>query len=177
MTDTVLLPHKRMAAVATASAEAPDWSTRWSYSAVAVVLRLVLAHVFFAAGQSKVVGLELPLKLPMFEWSVTLPLGVTPQTLDLFAAKFVMLPILGAPTAYLVSFAEFILPLCLILGLATRFAAFGLLMLTVLLQIFVQPDALWTMHIYWASMLLVLMAMGAGNLSIDRVIRFIREKM
>jgi putative oxidoreductase len=177
MTDTVLLPHKGTAGIASRSAEAPDWSSRWSYSAVAVVLRLVMAHVFFVAGQSKVVGLQVPLKLPTLDWSVTVPMGVTPQTVELFTGKFVMLPFLAVPAAYLVSFAEFVLPICLILGLATRFAALGLLMLTVLLQIFIQPDALWTMHIYWASMLLVLMAMGAGNLSIDRIIRFIREKM
>ncbi len=43
----------------------------------------------------------------------------------------------------------------------------GLLAITVLLQIYVMPLALWTTHIYWAAMLLVLLlSRGPGALSI-----------
>ena len=74
------------------------------------------------------------------------------------------------------SYAGFILPVMLVLGLGTRFAAFGLLIMTALIQIFVLPQALWSAHIYWAAILMVLLTRGAGQLSLDHVIRLIARR-
>jgi uncharacterized membrane protein YphA (DoxX/SURF4 family) len=51
-----------------------------------------------------------------------------------------------------------------------------LLGLTVVFQLFLAPQALWTAHIYWASMLLVLVSLGAGQISLDAIIRFIARR-
>jgi uncharacterized membrane protein YphA (DoxX/SURF4 family) len=39
-----------------------------------------------------------------------------------------------------------------------------------------MPEALWTAHIYWASMLVVLVSLGGGKLSLDALIRFIARR-
>lgn len=52
------------------------------------------------------------------------------------------------------------------LGLVTRFAALALLIMTLVIQIFVYPDA-WPTHGVWAASLLLLMMRGAGLISLD----------
>ena len=37
----------------------------------------------------------------------------------------------------------------------------------------VEQEALWTVHVYWASILLVLLLLGAGQISVDHIIRII----
>jgi putative oxidoreductase len=69
------------------------------------------------------------------------------------------------------SFGEIILPLLLILGLFTRMAATGILLMTLVIQIFVYPDAWWTVHAWWATVALLLMARGPGRVSLDRLLR------
>jgi putative oxidoreductase len=58
----------------------------------------------------------------------------------------------------------------LLIGLATRLSAFGLLTMTAVIQVFVYPDAYAT-HGTWAALLLMLMALGPGSLSVDRWLR------
>jgi putative oxidoreductase len=79
-------------------------------------------------------------------------------------------------SAHIVGYAEFFLPICLVLGFATRFAATGLFIITIVLQAYVAPEALWTAHAYWASILLVLMSVGPGEISVDQAIRYFYEK-
>src|SRR4029077_12951869 len=43
--------------------------------------------------------------------------------------------------AYLSAFSEHLFPLLLVIGLATRFAALALLLMTAVIEIFVYPDA------------------------------------
>ena len=38
-----------------------------------------------------------------------------------------------------------------------------------MIQVFVFPDAWWTVHAYWAALLLVLIARGPGALALDRL--------
>ena len=76
------------------------------------------------------------------------------------------------PAAYLLSYAEFVLPICLVLGFGTRFAAFALMIMTAMIQIYVMPyGACGALHVYWAAILLVLLSRGAGKISIDAIIR------
>ncbi len=145
------------------------------YALVALGLRLVMARVFFLDGQTRIDGPRVPLTVQDVDFSVLLPMQVRPDTFADFL-QFTALPVPPVLAAYMVSYAEFILPIMLVLGLGTRFAAFGLLIMTALIQIYVMPDALWTMHVYWASILLVLMSLGAGQISVDHVIRFIAKR-
>ena len=78
--------------------------------------------------------------------------------------------------AYIFAYAEFLLPICLVLGLLTRFSALSLLILTVLTVIYVAPAELWTTYVYWIAILLVLLSVGPGALSFDALIRFIYQR-
>jgi putative oxidoreductase len=59
-------------------------------------------------------------------------------------------------------------PVFLVLGLATRFAALALLVMTCIVELTV-PDG-WPVHITWAAMALGIMAWGPGRVSADHVI-------
>jgi putative oxidoreductase len=146
------------------------------YALVALVLRLVMARLYFLDGQAKVTGPRVPLNVQDFDLSVVLPLQLKTETFNAFLTQYAALPVPPMLAAYLVSYAEFILPICLVLGFGTRFAALGLLIMTVLIQIYVMPQALWTMHVYWASILMVLLALGAGQISVDYIIRFVSRR-
>lgn len=65
--------------------------------------------------------------------------------------------------------AEILLPVLLVLGLGTRFAAAGLLLMTAIIQLTV-PDGWANFHLPWAAMSLALLALGAGPLSLDRLL-------
>jgi putative oxidoreductase len=65
------------------------------------------------------------------------------------------------------TWSEHLLPLLLLLGLGTRLAALGLLGMTLVIQLFVYPDA-WPTHLTWAVALLYLVGRGPGALALDR---------
>ncbi len=141
------------------------------YALVALILRLVMARAVFLAGQAMVSGPDVPLSLGGFAYSIILPARVRPETLELFAAKFAAVPLSSGFIAHGFAYAAFLLPLCLVVGFATRVAAFVLLAMTVVLQLYVDPGALWTLHAYWFSLLLVLTTSGGGAASLDRLIQ------
>jgi putative oxidoreductase len=143
------------------------------YALVALLLRLLMAKVFFFSGQSKITGNSIPLNIQDFGFSVTLPESVRGSVIQMFDAK---IPFVGAAVGYAYAYAEFVLPILLVLGLATRISALLLLIMTVLLQVFFAPEALWTTHVYWASILLVLMSVGPGQVSMDQIVRDIYER-
>jgi len=142
------------------------------YGLVALILRLVLARDFFLAGQSKVFGPIIPLSLQSFDYSLILPAQVRDDVLSAFATQFAAVPVPSAAIAYGFTYAEFLLPICLVIGFGTRIAALLLLVMTVVLQVYVAPEALWSMHVYWAAMLLALMTCGPGAISLDAIIRY-----
>ena len=148
------------------------------YALLALGLRLVMARVFFLSGQAKIEGPGVPIRWPAggVDLSVTLPAAIKETTFQLFETQYAELPIAPATAAYVVSYAEFVLPICLLLGFATRFAAAGLLALTMLLQIYVAPAMWWPLHVYWVSILLVLLLLGPGAISIDALIRTIYRR-
>jgi len=141
------------------------------YALVALVLRLAMARVFFLDGQTRVDGPRIPVEVQGFDFSFVVPLQVKAETLTAFLTQYAALPVPPALAAYLVSGGEFLLPIMLVLGFGTRIAALGLLVMTALIQIYVMPQALWSQHIYWASILLVLLSCGPGQLSIDHFIK------
>lgn len=156
-----------------------------SYSLVALGLRLLMALVFFLDGQTQINGPRLsfnPLDyvnydfLRGFDFSVIVPMQVKAQTFTAFAIQYPPMPVPPTLAAYLVSYAEFILPIMLVLGLGTRFAAIGLLLMTAMISIYVMPQAFLTTHIFWAAILLVLISRGAGAISVDNIIRKIARR-
>jgi putative oxidoreductase len=118
---------------------------------VQLALRGGLAGVFWSSARTKVEGL----------------LTLSENTFYLFEEDY-RLPLLDPEfAAYIATYAEHLLPLLLFLGLGTRFAAFGLFVMTLTIQIFVYPDAFLSTHFGWFAMALGVMAYGPGRLSID----------
>jgi putative oxidoreductase len=119
--------------------------------------------VFWRSGQTKIEGLAIDLVEGRVElgWP-----RLSASAVDLFRDEYrlpLLAPELGATLAAL---GEHALPLLLLLGLGTRFAALGLLAMTLVIQLLVYPGA-WPTHGTWAAVLLWLMARGPGVLSID----------
>ena len=118
--------------------------------------RLALAAVFWQSGRTKVVP---------GTW-----LQVSDTTRFLFAEEYRGLPLPPALGANLATYAEFFLPLLLVLGLLTRVSALGLLGMTAVIQIFVYPDAWWPEHSLWIGLALILIVRGGGLLSLDSLL-------
>lgn len=132
-------------------------------SLVALLARFSIAAVFWNSGQTKVSGFVLNIVSGEFElgWP-----RLSDSALALFQDEYKLpfiAPELAAPLA---AFAEHLLPLLLLVGLGTRFAALGLLGMTLVIQVFVYPDAYAT-HGTWAALLLYLMSRGPGAVSLD----------
>jgi putative oxidoreductase len=122
------------------------------YWFIALAARIFPAAVFWQSGQTKVAGWHLkPSAIALFQSEYQLPL------IDPTAA------------AYLTAIGEHALPALLVLGLATRFAALGLLFMTAVIEIFVYPAA-WPTHGVWAACFLLLIARGPGEISLDHLI-------
>ena len=120
-------------------------------SLLLLVARFGIAGVFFLSGRTKVEG-----------W-----LTITDSTYSLFETEY-RLPLLSPyVAAHAATYAEHLFPILLVLGLLTRAAALGLLGMTLIIEIFVYPDA-WPTHLSWAAILLPLIAKGGGAISLDR---------
>ena len=71
-------------------------------------------------------------------------------------------------SAYALFREEYKLPL-LPPELAAQMATVALLSMTLVIQVFVYPDA-WPTHLSWAGLMLYLAGRGAGNVSLDRAL-------
>jgi len=123
---------------------------------VLLFVRVVFAGIFWRSGETKVVA---------GTW-----FKVTEETYGLFATDFSGVPLPPHLAANLSNAAEHIFPLLLVLGLATRFSAGALLVMTMVIQIFVFPDAWWPTHSLWVALALVLIARGPGLFSVDALL-------
>jgi putative oxidoreductase len=148
------------------------------YALVALGLRFIIARVFFLSGQMKIAGPVIPISVfhRDGDFSIVLPAEIKPSTFELFQTQYAALPMPSTVAAYLFTYAEFVLPICLVLGFATRLSALALLIMTVLIQVYVAREALWTAHVYLFAILMVLMSVGPGAISLDALIRTIYEK-
>jgi putative oxidoreductase len=130
---------------------------------IALIARFSIAAVFWNSGQTKVEGLVI--NIVDGEFDLGWP-RLSGSALALFRDEYklpLVAPELAAPMAAL---AEHVLPLLILVGLATRFSALALLGMTLVIQLFVYPGAYAT-HGTWAAVLLYLMAHGPGAVSID----------
>ena len=130
--------------------------TRLPYAVIGLIGRAAIGLVFWNSGRTKVDG-----------WNI---FAVNDKTMFLFTEEY-KLPVVPPGLAALgAQVAEHVLPVLLIVGLATRFSALGLLVMTLVIQIFVYPHA-YVLHGTWAAILLMLMKFGPGALSLDHLIR------
>ena len=131
-----------------------DALERWiGLDAVLLVSRVAIAAVFFLSGRTKVSGV----------------LHVTEAAVGLFRDEYRLPLVDPAVAAHAAAYAEHLLPLLLVFGFGTRLAALGLLAMTLVIEVFVYPDA-WPTHLSWAAPLLLLAAKGAGRWSLDRAL-------
>ena len=126
--------------------------SRIPYDLTALVARLSMAAVFWQSGQTKVEG-----------WHVS------ENAIYLFQNEYRLPLIDPVIAANLAAFSEHFFPVLLVLGLATRFAALALLGMTLIIEIFVYPDA-WPVHGTWAACFLMLIAQGPGRIALDHLI-------
>lgn len=139
---------------------------RIPYSLVALIARFSIAAVFWKSGQTKIEGLAIDLVSGTFElgWP-----RLADSTIPLFQSEY-HLPILAPElAAHLAAFAEHFFPVLILFGLATRFSALALLGMTLVIQLFVYPDAYPT-HGTWIAIFLLLLARGPGTFSIDHLL-------
>jgi putative oxidoreductase len=120
------------------------------YWLIALSCRLALAKVFWSSAATHLAS-----------WQTTTYLFANTYHVPLLPPEL---------AAWLAVALEIIAPPLLLLGLGTRLVALALFGMTLVIEIFVYPAA-WPTHIQWASMMLVLMAMGAGSVSLDALIR------
>ncbi|EAZ3265338.1 DoxX family protein [Escherichia coli] len=137
-------------------------------SLIPLLARTGLAATFWLSGQSKVEGLVLDI-LGGMPPELDVP-HITRSAVALFATEY-RLPFLApAPAALLAAGAEHIFPVLLVLGLATRFSALVLAGMTIVIQVFVYPDA-WPVHATWLTAQMYLLAYGGGKYSLDNLLK------
>jgi putative oxidoreductase len=127
---------------------------RWAAPVFDLAIRLWLAKVFFAAGLTK-----------LRSWD---------STLYLFREEY-QVPLLPVPlAAFMGTAVELVCPVLLVAGLATRFASVPMLGTTLMIQFVLgarSPDYDSWEHFVWMTILLSLIAKGAGRFSLDYLIR------
>ncbi len=124
------------------------------HDALALINRLAIAAIFFYSGRTKVEGF----------------LSVTDGAYALFREEYKLPLIAPEIAAHAAAWSEHLFPLLLVLGLFTRLSALALLGMTLVIQVFVYPDA-WPTHLSWAGLLLYLIGRGAGAWSLDWLLR------
>lgn len=136
-----------MAVMAWPQAIIPEWL-------IALVMRLGVAGVFFLSGRTKVDGV----------------LRITDSTYALFESEYRLPLVSPFIAAHLATYSEHLFSFLLVLGLFTRVSAGAFLGMTLVIEIFVYPDA-WPTHLSWAALLIYLIARGGGGLSLDRLLK------
>jgi putative oxidoreductase len=117
-----------------------------------LLIRVGIADVFWRSGQTKVSG-----------WHVT------DTTIQLFRDEYKVPLIPPEWAAYSAAIQEHLFSFLLIIGLASRLSAIGLLGMTAVIELFVYP-ANWPDHLLWTGCLLYVVARGPGAFSVDALI-------
>tara|TARA_B100001057_G_scaffold392790_1_gene401521 strand:+ start:830 stop:1288 length:459 start_codon:yes stop_codon:yes gene_type:complete len=121
-----------------------------------LLTRVALAGIFWRSGRTKVEDGSL--------------LSISDQAYFLFEYEYSGLPIPPAIATPMATWAEHLFPILLVLGIFSRFSALSLLIMTLVIQIFVYPEAWWQTHILWVAMAAVLVSRGGGLFSLDALL-------
>lgn len=130
---------------------AAAWLT--PHSLLALVNRSAIAAIFWLSARTKVDG-----------WFT-----ISDSAYALFREEYKLPWLPPELAAQMATVAEHGFAVLLVLGLFTRLSALGLLGMTLVIQVFVYPDA-WPTHLSWAGLMLYLVGRGAGAVSLDRVL-------
>ncbi|MCX4024885.1 DoxX family protein [Endozoicomonas sp. SM1973] len=125
-------------------------SNVWFAPVVDLIMRIYVGLVFWRSGDTK-----------LDSWDTTLLL---------FEHEYNVPVISHTIAAYMATAAELGLSVLLIVGLGTRFAAAGLFLMTLVIELFVFPygsEGHSTDHYYWMIILGSLLVRGGGAISVD----------
>lgn len=131
-------------------------ASRLAEGGALLLARIALAGIFWRSGRSKVTDGSL--------------FDINDSTRYLFENDYSAVPLPAYIAAPLATFGEHLFPMLLVIGLATRLSAAALLAMTLVIQIFVYPEAWWTTHMLWAALAAVLIVRGGGVISLDALI-------
>ena len=130
------------------------------------VLRIALAVPFFRSGLTKWDGFLQLAPSATYLFSNEFKLHIFGRVYDFpFPGLFALVD----------GVAEIALPILLVLGLATRFTALALLVMTGVIQL-VVPEGWANFHLPWAGLALAIIALGPGALSLDRLLDRVFER-
>ena len=118
-------------------------------------VRVALAGVFWRSGRTKIED--------------GTPFTISDTTYFLFEEEYAGVPLPSDLAAVLAAVSEHVFPILLVIGLFTRASALALLGMTLVIQLFVYPEAWWQVHIVWTAMCLALIVRGGGLLSLDQL--------
>ncbi len=118
-------------------------------------IRLYIAKVFFLSGLTKIRDWETTVTLFQEEYRVP----VLPPEL----------------AAFMGTAGELVLPVFLVIGLATRIAAFGLTFVNIMAVVsywhfLMSAEPALAQHVYWGILILVVLLHGPGKLSLDAIV-------
>ena len=131
-------------------------SAPWIDAVMLLFVRISLAGIFWRSGRTKV---------DEGSW-----LTVSDTAVFLFEEEYKGVPLPPEFAAYMATYAEHLFPVLLVIGLFTRVSALVLLGMTMVIQIFVYPEAWWSVHMIWVALSLMLIVRGGGGLSLDRLL-------
>ena len=131
-------------------------ASRPAEAAALLLVRVALGGVFWRSGQTKIAE---------GAW-----FSISDTTVELFRTEYAAVPLPSEFAAVAAATAEHLFPVLLLLGLATRFSALALLGMTMVIQLFVYPEAWWPVHSLWAALALVLIVRGGGLVSLDALL-------
>ena len=137
-------------------------SGKWVEGAALLLVRFALAGVFWRSGRTKVVE---------GSW-----LEISDTTRFLFETEYSGVPLPADLAALMATFAEHLFPVLLALGLFTRLSALALLAMTLVIQVFVFPEAWWSVHLLWVAMAATLISRGGGILTLDAALVAMRKR-
>lgn len=143
----ITAPYNRFVATLSAS---------WIDALMLLFVRTSLAGIFWRSGRTKV---------DEGSW-----LSVSDTAIFLFEEEYKGVPLPPEFAAYMATYAEHLFPVLLVVGLFTRLSALALLGMTMVIQIFVYPEAWWSVHMIWVALALVLILRGGGSLSLDQLL-------
>ncbi len=122
-------------------------------SMMLLFVRIAFAGIFWRSGRSKLVE---------GSWFT-----ISDTTYELFRTEYAGVPLPPELATVTAAGAEHLFPVLLVLGLFTRLSAIALLVMTMVIQIFVYPEAWWPVHSLWVALALVLILRGGGLFSLD----------
>ena len=131
-------------------------SAPWINAVMLLFVRISLAGIFWRSGRTKV---------EEGSW-----LSVSDTAIFLFEEEYKGVPLPPEFAAYMATYAEHLFPVLLVIGLFTRLSALALLGMTMVIQIFVYPEAWWSVHMIWVALALILIIRGGGSLSLDQLL-------